>query len=225
MSEAAGVLVVNQWKGRTMTEPGVWVDRPTHVEWVSRSPWPVVVCPTPEEDNRGYSEATHLRFMGTAEIDPALTYAFVQEYPFDHGFELERGLVAKGERDRHTTRWVSWDPGAAGRCRTVTGFEWMLQSPPNRCGHYFQMDELVSDREYGRPSRRVLLMADRCREWLEHEPPDEFEFLCGSQFLVDGKTLLTRPAEWYLDLAAKVIEDDNGAWIMERLWQEVWPRG
>jgi hypothetical protein len=83
------------------------------------------------------------------------------------------------------------------------------------------LDEVIADRVTGRPSRRILELGARCLGWLGHHRPT-FYYLCGSQFLVDGRTLLTRTPEFYLDLEVKVKADVNGPWLIERMWPEVW---
>lgn len=52
-------------------------------------------------------------------------------------------------------------------------------------------------------------------------PPNNFEFNCGAQFSLSKKTIKKRPLDFYKFCYNKCYQDNNWAWIMERLWNTI----
>ena len=66
------------------------------------------------------------------------------------------------------------------------------------------------------------LPVERClRSWFGREWDGTVLFAAGGQFIVTGRAIRQKPARFYRDLAVKVAAEPDGAWVMERLWGEM----
>lgn len=89
---------------------------------------------------------------------------------------------------------------------------------------YAQLGVHVLNEDHeGNPHHGGLPLVACLRDWMGVAvPPARFIFPAGAQFLVDGRTILSRPREWYAEMQRRVCQG-SGPWIMERLWPHVWP--
>ena len=76
-----------------------------------------------------------------------------------------------------------------------------------------------SDAE-GRPHHYGLQVGSTYERWLGKPFPGQVTFAAGGQFAITGRTLRQRPAEWYGWLMEQ-INDGDGPWIAERLWEHI----
>jgi hypothetical protein len=88
-------------------------------------------------------------------------------------------------------------------------------------GDVMHPGDLASDGGGG-PHHPGLPVAQWYEAWLGRPFPGMVPFWAGGQFVVPGKTLLARPAEWY----GRVLEDvvtgpDTLPWVLERLWPSI----
>jgi hypothetical protein len=73
--------------------------------------------------------------------------------------------------------------------------------------------------EAGRPHHQGLPVREQFEALLDQEWPGSVKFTAGAQFVVDGRTLRSRPAHGYRKLQSMM--GGVNAWVMERLW-EAW---
>lgn len=71
----------------------------------------------------------------------------------------------------------------------------------------------------GSPHHPNLPVQDMYERWIGLPFPGRVRFVAGAQFIVTGSRVLQHPRSKYLELLEDVNNLDQGAWVMERLWE------